>query len=107
MPLCRSVLVLSPIGSISLSCNAIKWNIIDKMLGLFQTPLVVPSPFDRRQECEDWLGVAFALGLLSPAALLLHPSVEHRLLEAPAIAQPESWNLPLPNVFIECVRSHA
>jgi hypothetical protein len=71
------------------------------------TPLVVPSPFDRRQECEDWLGVAFALGLLSPAALLLHPSVEHRLLEAPAIAQPEGWNLPLPNVFIECVRTHA
>ena len=38
MPLCRSVLVLSPIGSISLSYNAIKWNIIDKMLRLFQTP---------------------------------------------------------------------
>src|ERR1700757_4860711 len=39
MPLCRSVLVLSPIGSISLSYNGIKWNIIDKMLGLFQTLL--------------------------------------------------------------------
>src|SRR5246500_4386543 len=38
MPLCRSVLVLSPIGSISLSYNAIKCNIIDKMLRLFQTP---------------------------------------------------------------------
>src|ERR1700739_715443 len=40
MPLCRSVLVLSPIGSISLSYNAIKCNIIDKMLELFQTPLI-------------------------------------------------------------------
>src|ERR1700758_4702307 len=37
IPLCRSVLVLSPIGSISLSYNAIKCNIIDKMLELFQT----------------------------------------------------------------------
>src|ERR1700756_5342267 len=31
--------VLSPIGSISLSYNAIKCNIIDKMLELFQTPI--------------------------------------------------------------------
>src|ERR1700756_209223 len=43
MPLCRSVLVLSPIGSISLSYNAIKWNIIDKMLRLFQTPPRQPT----------------------------------------------------------------
>src|ERR1700756_1003342 len=50
MPLCRSVLVLSPIGSISLSYNAIKCNIIDKMLELFQPPLVEwraePRTFD-------------------------------------------------------------
>src|SRR5246127_49628 len=40
---CRSVLVLSPIGSISLSYNAIKCNIIDKMLELFQTPSLSPG----------------------------------------------------------------
>src|SRR6201997_32822 len=38
MPLCRSVLVLSPIGSISLSYNAIKCNIIDKMLRPVSNP---------------------------------------------------------------------
>src|ERR1700756_893205 len=55
MPLCRSVLVLSPIGSISLSYNGIKWNIIDKMLGLFQTPARDGSANLVSMSANDWI----------------------------------------------------
>ena len=49
-PLCRSVLALSPIGLISLSYNAIKWDIIDTKLSCLKPPAVPARPFERGTE---------------------------------------------------------
>src|ERR1700756_586640 len=70
MPLCRSVLVLSPIGSISLSYNGIKWNIIDKMLRLFQTPAACPIP-ERNASTSAAVCSGISCGISYPQANLI------------------------------------